>query len=98
MAVIVGTRGVGLLPCVLLLTAVLSVPAMAAGNDRPQLQITRTAVAPVIDGFVDEALWEQAALIETPHSIQTYRGTSLVDTKPSHTEEVLQHLHACESA
>ena len=79
MAVIVATSRLGLRTCGLLLMVALSVPAAAAGPDRPQLQITRTAVAPVIDGFVDEPLWEQAALIDDLRQIRPNDGDAATE-------------------
>jgi len=66
------------LACVLLPALALPVAAVAA-TDRPQLQITRTAVAPVIDGLVDEALWEQAALIDDLRQIRPNDGEAATE-------------------
>ena len=49
-------------------------PAWSATPARPQLQITRTAVAPVIDGRVDEPLWAQAARIDDLRQIRPHDG------------------------
>jgi hypothetical protein len=74
LSVVSATRGSGLAVCALLLTAVVPVCAAAATAERPQLQITRTTVVPIIDGRVDEPLWEQAALIDDLRQIRPNDG------------------------
>ncbi len=74
LSVVSATRGGGLAVCALLLTAVVPVCAAAATAERPQLQITRTTVVPIIDGRVDEPLWEQAAHIDDLRQIRPNDG------------------------
>ena len=60
----------GRLACTLL--ALLALVASAQEDDGPTVRVVWTTTPPVIDGVLDEAVWQQGALLSPLTQIQPY--------------------------